>query len=83
MLIGASLLSAWQLRHRLPEVAWWLVFDAILVALSNRGVVERPFNIARVAPLALAAMVLVVLVRNRSVPSGQSDRSTLARRDAA
>jgi hypothetical protein len=67
MLIVASIIGALQLRHRLPELAWWLVFDAVLVALSNRGVVERPFNIARVAPLAFAALVLVVLARNQRV----------------
>ena len=62
-LLVVSLACAWLLRARLPELSLWLVADAVLLVVSNEGVVGRAQNFARVAPLALAALALVVGAR--------------------
>ena len=66
ILLLASALAAWQLRHRLPEVSWWLVFDSILLVCSNEAVAERPLNLARVAAMALPGLVLACVDRSRT-----------------
>lgn len=58
LLLAASVLAAWQLRHRLPELSVWLLADVALLVTAGVGVTERPLNIARVAPLALPAVAL-------------------------
>jgi hypothetical protein len=47
----ASLLSAYVLRHRLPEIALWLVGDTLLVVLASADVAGDTLNYARFAPL--------------------------------
>ena len=58
LLTVASLVSAWILRHRLPEVALWLVADVILVVIAGTGVAEDLLNYARLAPLAGVGIAL-------------------------
>ncbi len=72
-LTGASLVllglgSAWVLRHPLPELSLWLLADVVILVLVDAGVVERPQNLARVAPLVVAATVLAVasVLRDRA-----------------
>ena len=57
-LLVAGVLGAWQLRARLPEVSWWLVFDSVLLVCSNQAVAGRPLNLARVSAMALPAILL-------------------------
>ena len=66
VLLVAAMLAAWQLRRRLPEVSWWLVFDSILLVCSNLAVAERPFNLARVSAMALPALVLAWVDRTHA-----------------
>jgi len=71
VLTAASLLSAWVLRRRLPEIAIWLVADSILVIISGTGVAEDVLNYARLTPLvgvgiALGAWVARDESRSRS-----------------
>ena len=70
-LLGASLVAAWKLRHRLPEVALWVLFDAVLLVCSDEGVAERPLNLARVAAMALPAVGLA-LVAERHPTAGDA-----------
>jgi hypothetical protein len=63
MLIVAALAAAWLLRDRLPEVSLWLLAEAALLIVSNDGVVARAQNYSRVAPLAMAALVLALASR--------------------
>ena len=72
ILLLASGLAAWQLRHRLPEVSWWLVFDAILLVCSNEAVAERPLNLARVAAMALPGLVLACVDWSRTRRTSRS-----------
>ncbi len=65
-LLLAALIAAAQLRHRLPEVSWWLVFDSILLVCSNLGVAERPLNLARVSAMALPALLLAWVDRTHA-----------------
>jgi hypothetical protein len=65
LLLAASLAAALALRHDLPEISLWLLADAVLLVLSVRGVIERPENFARVAPLAVPAVALAVASRWR------------------
>jgi hypothetical protein len=57
-LLLMSLAAAWVLRDRLPELSWWLLADLALLTIVNANVVLRPFNFARIAPLAVPAAVL-------------------------
>jgi hypothetical protein len=72
-LLLASLIAAAMLWDRLPEISLWLAADAFLLTLANQGVAERPANLARVAPLALPALVLTIASawprRRRPAPS--------------
>ncbi len=71
LLLVASVIAIVLLRARLPEVALWLAFDLVLLVLSNEAVVERPMNLARVAPLALPAFVLGLFARTTKVSPPQ------------
>ena len=62
VLLACSVAAAWVLRRRLPELAWWLALDAVLLVLADQGVAGRAANLARVAPLALPAAVLALAV---------------------
>jgi len=62
LLTVLSLISAWILRQRLPEVALWLVADAILVAIAGTGVAEDILNYARLAPLVAVGATLAAWV---------------------
>ncbi len=62
MLTVASLLSAWVLRRRLPEIAIWLVADSILVIIAGTGVAEDILNYARLTPLAGVGIALAAWV---------------------
>jgi hypothetical protein len=76
VLLAASLVAAWKLRHRLPEVSLWLLFDAVLLVCSDEGVAERPLNLARVAALALPAVGLALVVERHpggATPPGRSE----------
>ncbi len=57
-----SLVSAWILRRRLPELALWLVADVILVVIAGTGVAEDVLNYARLAPLAGVGLALAAWV---------------------
>ena len=70
LLLVCSLGAAWELRHRLPELAWWLVLDAALLVVADQGVASRAANLARVAPLALPAAVLALGVARRRQRDG-------------
>jgi hypothetical protein len=65
LLIGAvfGAVAMWNVRR---ELSWWLVFDGILLVLSGPGVLERPFNIVRIAPLVLPAIALALTVPRSS-----------------
>lgn len=69
LLTVASLTSAWILRHRLPEVALWLVADVILVLIAGTGVAEDILNYARLAPLAGVGIALAAWVAHQDGPS--------------
>jgi len=71
LLTVVSLVSAWVLRHRLPEVAWWLVADVVLIAIAGTGVAEDLLNYARLAPLAGVGVALAAWVAH-----DESRRST-------
>jgi hypothetical protein len=62
VLTVASLLSAWVLRRRLPEVALWLLADSILVIIAGTGVAEDVLNYARLTPLAGVGIALAAWV---------------------
>lgn len=55
-----SLVAAWRLREVLPEIALWLVFDAILLVTAATGVAEDTLNLARLTPLAIPGIALAV-----------------------
>jgi hypothetical protein len=59
-LIGARAL--WDVRR---ELSWWLLFDAILLIVSNAEVLGRPYNVARVAPFVLPGIALALTTRGR------------------
>ncbi|MGZ4718253.1 MAG: hypothetical protein ACXWCB_16315 [Acidimicrobiales bacterium] len=77
----ASLLSAWVLRERLPELAIWLVADVVLVVISGTGVAEDVLNYARLAPLAGVGVALAAWVArsNSRRPSTGGSRRVEAR----
>jgi hypothetical protein len=52
--------ALWNIRR---ELAWWLIFDGLLLVVSNAEVVERPFNACRVAPLAVVGLALALTTR--------------------
>ncbi len=70
VLTVASLLSAWVLRERLPELAIWLVADAVLVIIAGTGVAEDVLNYARLTPLAGVGIALAAWVARREGPEG-------------
>ena len=71
LLTAASLVSAWILRHRLPELSLWLLADSILVLVAGRGVAEDILNYARLVPLAGVGIALAAWeARTRSTPTG-------------
>ena len=75
-LLGASLVAAWMLRRRLPEVAVWVLFDAALLVCSDEGVAERPLNLARVAAMALPAIGLALVAERHA--ASRSARPAMA-----
>jgi len=58
----ASLVSAWVLRERIPELAIWLVADTVLVIIAGTGVAEDILNYARLAPVAGVGIALAAWV---------------------
>jgi hypothetical protein len=74
VLTVASLLSAWILRHRLPELSLWLLADVVLVVIAGRGVAEDILNYTRLVPLAGVGIALAV-----SVPRSDATAGSLAR----
>jgi hypothetical protein len=70
VLTVASLLSAWVLRRRLPEVAIWLVADSILVIIAGTGVAEDVLNYARLTPLAGVGIALAAWVAHQEGVEG-------------
>jgi hypothetical protein len=60
VLLAIGLASAYALWNVRRELAWWLLFDGLLLVVSAPGVLERPFNIARIAPLVLPAAALAL-----------------------
>jgi hypothetical protein len=62
LLSAASLVSAWVLRQRLPELSLWLVADVVLVVVAGTGVAEDVLNYARLTPLAGVGSALAVWV---------------------
>jgi hypothetical protein len=62
-LLAGSLVAAWQLRGVLPEVAIWLVADAILLVTAAVGVAEDTLNLTRLTPLAVPAIALAIALR--------------------
>jgi hypothetical protein len=60
----------WRVRR---ELALWLLFDGVLLVVSSPGVLERPYNIARVAPLVVPAIALAV-----TMPRGSRRAATVA-----
>lgn len=69
-LLAASVVAAVLLRRSLPELAAWVAIDAVLLVCSNQAVAERPMNLARVAAVALPALVLAVAARHRGALRG-------------
>ena len=67
----ASVISAWVLRHRLPELSIWLAADTVLLLIAGDGVAEDILNYARLTPLAGVGVALAVWVArsDRRVPS--------------
>jgi hypothetical protein len=59
-LLVVSLVAAWRLRRPLPELALWLLADAILLVTAATGVAEDAWNLTRLAPLAVPALALAV-----------------------
>ena len=62
LLTVASLVSAWILRERLPELALWLVADVILVVIAGTGVAEDLLNYARLTPMVGVGIALAAWV---------------------
>ena len=60
MLVSVSMLSAFELRAELPELAAWLVLDAGILVMVGPSVVGRPLNFARVAVVAVPAGALAL-----------------------
>jgi len=58
LLTMTSLLSAWILRERLPELSIWLVADVVLLVIAGNGVAEDILNYARLTPLAGVGIAL-------------------------
>jgi hypothetical protein len=58
VLTVASLMSAWVLRERIPELAIWLVADVVLVVIAGTGVAEDVLNYARLVPVAGVGIAL-------------------------
>lgn len=58
VLLGGSLMAAWTLRRPLPEVSLWLLADLVVLVTADAGIVDRPFNFARVVPMAVPAIAL-------------------------
>jgi hypothetical protein len=77
-LFAGSLLAAWQLRRLLPEIAIWLVADAILLVTAAIGVAEDTLNLTRLTPLAVPAIALAIALRvaptAHAAPSGAAER---------
>ena len=64
-LLTCGLVAAFILRDTLPEVAWWIVLEAIILVVSNAAVIERPFNAVRVMPIAVPALALAIFIARR------------------
>jgi hypothetical protein len=47
----ASVLSAWVLRNRMPEIALWLLADTLLLMVASADVAADTLNYVRFAPL--------------------------------
>ena len=67
-----SVLAAWRLRHRLPEVSIWLCADVLVLIVSVGGVIDRILNASRVVPLAIPAMALVLALERRRPRSDEA-----------
>lgn len=74
VLLIVSLVAAWRLRRPLPELALWLVLDAILLVTAATGVAEDAWNLTRLVPLAVPALALAVTVPD-AVAEGTGDPS--------
>lgn len=69
VLFVGSLVAAWRLREALPEIALWLLFDALLLVTASTQVAEDTLNLARLTPLAVPAIALAVgMGRARATP---------------
>jgi len=60
LLFVASLAAAWRLRRPLPELSLWLAADAVLLVTAATGVAEDAWNLTRLAPLAVPALLLAL-----------------------
>lgn len=77
VLLVGSLAAAWTLRRRLPEVSLWLLADLVVLVTADAGIVDRPFNFARVVPMAVPAIALAFGVA-RSGGTGATGAATYA-----
>jgi hypothetical protein len=78
LLTTASLVSAWVLRQRIPELAIWLTADVILVLIAGTGVAEDTLNYARLTPLAGVGVALAAWVERtdaRARPTSPPQRT--------
>jgi len=60
VLFLGSIAAAWRLREALPEIALWLVLDAVVLVTAATGVAEDALNLARLTPMAVPAIALAV-----------------------
>lgn len=76
VLLACSLVAAWRLRHRLPEVSLWLLADGLLLLSASWWVANRPLNLARLAPLAVPMVVLALLADRRPAVDPATEAAT-------
>ena len=65
LLAGCSLVAAWRLRERLPELSVWLCLDVVMLIVANDTIVSRILNSARVIPLAVPAIAITFALERR------------------
>jgi hypothetical protein len=69
VLFVGSVAAAWHLRNALPELAIWMVLDAVVLVTAATGVAEDALNLARLTPMAIPAIALAVgMNRARAAP---------------
>ena len=62
---GLAAAAAYVLRRDLPEAAWWLAGEALLVVTSSPAISGNTSNYLRVAPLVIPAAALSAALRSR------------------